>query len=368
MLAVPADRLSAALGELDPGERALLDLSLRRGISDVEIGELLAKDPLDVDRGREEVLIVLAEVLEVEGSDRTARIRLALLQLPEGAWRPGREPFAGVEPEASIGAPDASAEEEPEASIGDRDALGEERDARFGDGDALGEERDARFGDGGALGEEPGDWTRGAEPFADEREAPIEREDALADEVEPPVSERAAPPYDAPAFRFDDRPRSRRPGRAALLGILGVLAAAAIAIVLLAGGGDDGQDAGQTGGDAGPGQPAPGGKPRSVRLMPVAAGRAGGTATVSGDRQRLRISVRGLPKRSGAYEVWLYNSIVDSRSLGRFRGGTNRLDARLPGKPGRYRYVDVSREPRDGNPNHSGASVLRAPVAPLLAR
>ena len=51
MLAVPADRLPGALADLDPGNRALLDLSLRRGVSDAEIGELLRKEPADVARG-----------------------------------------------------------------------------------------------------------------------------------------------------------------------------------------------------------------------------------------------------------------------------------------------------------------------------
>ena len=51
MLAVPADRLPDAIGDLDPGNRALLDLSLRRGVSDAEIGELLRKEPADVAAG-----------------------------------------------------------------------------------------------------------------------------------------------------------------------------------------------------------------------------------------------------------------------------------------------------------------------------
>ena len=29
-----------------------------------------------------------------------------------------------------------------------------------------------------------------------------------------------------------------------------------------------------------------------------------------------------------------------------------------------YTYVDVSREPRDGDPAHSGQSILRAPTGP----
>jgi hypothetical protein len=44
----------------------------------------------------------------------------------------------------------------------------------------------------------------------------------------------------------------------------------------------------------------------------------------------------------------------------------------LPSKPSSYRYLDVSREPADGNPAHSGDSVLRgatlvAPARPASA-
>src|SRR5687768_18507500 len=88
MLAVPADRLPAALADLDPGNRALLDLSLRRGVSDVEIGELLRKDPADVARGRDAVLELLADALDVGGHDRRDRVRQAVTALPDEAWRP----------------------------------------------------------------------------------------------------------------------------------------------------------------------------------------------------------------------------------------------------------------------------------------
>jgi Anti-sigma-K factor rskA, C-terminal len=88
MLAVPADRLPAALADLDPGNRALLDLSLRRGVSDAEIGELLRKQPDEVARGRDAVLGLLADALEVDGHDRRDRVRRAIAALPDDAWRP----------------------------------------------------------------------------------------------------------------------------------------------------------------------------------------------------------------------------------------------------------------------------------------
>ena len=63
--------------------------------------------------------------------------------------------------------------------------------------------------------------------------------------------------------------------------------------------------------------------------------------------------------------MWLYNSIGDARLIDSAVGSTQDVDEPLPADAGRYRFVDVSREPIDENPNHSGASVLRVPLADL---
>ncbi len=79
-----------------------------------------------------------------------------------------------------------------------------------------------------------------------------------------------------------------------------------------------------------------------------------------GRHLKLRLTVRGLPAaRRGHYEVWLYNSIIDSRALARLRTGRHRLTVRLPPHAAHYRWIDVSFQPL-GAVNHSGESVLRA--------
>jgi hypothetical protein len=136
----------------------------------------------------------------------------------------------------------------------------------------------------------------------------------------------------------------------------GLAIAAIVALVLsLSGGDDDGGSGGRSQATGRPGTLAP--------LVPGGAAR--GTARLTtGSPPRLVLSVRGLaaPDDGGGYVVWLYNDVTDARSLSGALRGSFRVSAPLPGNYRRYRFVDVSREPADGNRNHSGQSVLRAPL------
>jgi len=76
-----ADDLSSALGKLDPGDRALLELSLQRGISDSELARVLGTDQSDIDKRRTDVLRTLADELNTEPDDVESRLR----ELPAGA-------------------------------------------------------------------------------------------------------------------------------------------------------------------------------------------------------------------------------------------------------------------------------------------
>ena len=42
--------------------------------------------------------------------------------------------------------------------------------------------------------------------------------------------------------------------------------------------------------------------------------------------------------------------------------GPETLDVELPVDPRKFRYLDLSREPDDGDPSHSTISILRGPV------
>ena len=112
----------------------------------------------------------------------------------------------------------------------------------------------------------------------------------------------------------------------------------------------------------------------AVPLLPVPADVPGGAARGAEvgraelrAGETVRLSVGGaVPDRGDAYhELWLLPRAGDPVPVGRFRvdaEGRAVVTFKLPADPGRFAYLDVSTEPDDGDPAHSGKSILRAPV------
>jgi anti-sigma-K factor RskA len=98
----------------------------------------------------------------------------------------------------------------------------------------------------------------------------------------------------------------------------------------------------------------------SVALNPLVEG-AAGTAVLVEDRagRALRIDDPDLAQVEGYYEVWLATPAVDGLiSLGPYvEGEPQRLPESID--VAAYPVVDISVEPLDGDPGHSGRSVLR---------
>jgi hypothetical protein len=166
-----------------------------------------------------------------------------------------------------------------------------------------------------------------------------------------------APPPPWPAEEPQPARRRRlvlRPA-AALLASVVLLALGIGAGLLLAGDGDEGTD---------------GGGLERVQLAPVvsAAENAGGTAELNPEAGgRAKVELSGL-RPSGPrdfYELWLLGDDGQLVSLGSVRvpaSGDATLDVELPVDPRQFRYLDLSREPDDGDPGHSTVSILRGPV------
>ena len=133
------------------------------------------------------------------------------------------------------------------------------------------------------------------------------------------------------------------------------LPAFAVALLLLAGGAGGAVIATSGGEDPG----------RTLALAPLTRG-GGGDGTVklarSGGRATLVVSGLAPSRRGEFYELWLLSPPGDLVSLGSFRvgaGGRATLEVPLPVDPSRYRFLDVSVEPDDGDPSHSARSILR---------
>jgi anti-sigma-K factor RskA len=168
--------------------------------------------------------------------------------------------------------------------------------------------------------------------------------------VEPPPL--ALPVAEIPAAAPEARRKSRWRWRPAMVAAGGALAAVVVALVIGFGALESGDEI----------------EPISVELTPLGggAGNASGELVLTGDSgSQARLTVTGLePSVEDFYEVWLLSDdgLV---SLGSFRvgdGGSAELDLQIPVDAARYDSFDISLEPDDGDPEHSGDSVLRGPT------
>ena len=86
-MAVHVEELGKALGGLDPESRALLDLSLRRGMRDDDIAGVLRVDAGEVARRRGELLDRLADELSLDGRAERDELFATLPDLPPELWK-----------------------------------------------------------------------------------------------------------------------------------------------------------------------------------------------------------------------------------------------------------------------------------------
>jgi hypothetical protein len=99
---VAADRLADCVRRLDPGTRALLDLSVRRRLRDDAMAPLLRIDPFHLAWRRARALERVASEMGGDEPLPLASVRAALEVLPREAWDPLARPAlpAPSEPEA----------------------------------------------------------------------------------------------------------------------------------------------------------------------------------------------------------------------------------------------------------------------------
>jgi hypothetical protein len=82
--------------------------------------------------------------------------------------------------------------------------------------------------------------------------------------------------------------------------------------------------------------------------------------STSDDQRVLEVDVSDLTKGDGFYEVWLLDANAQRLvSLGLLEGDTGRFPLPDQVDVSEFPVVDVSIEPVDGDPAHSGDSVVR---------
>jgi len=104
--------------------------------------------------------------------------------------------------------------------------------------------------------------------------------------------------------------------------------------------------------------------PASLSTLPGGPAGVTGSIGLTGPAlaPRLVVSAAGLPAAgTGHYEVWLYNSVIDSTALASLGTSGGSVTVPLPADYRRYHWIDISRQPA-GSTVHSGLSVLRVAV------
>lgn len=187
----------------------------------------------------------------------------------------------------------------------------------------------------------------------------VTRLERLPDEVWEPVE---PPPLTMPKDAAEPRShvagKRRRPRLPTLT--LRPAAAAALSALLLAIGVGTGLLI-ESGGSQ-----QPDGGATDLVLSRIGDGPAGaaGDVFLAANGNRATVDVQGLdPSGSDRfYELWLLDDDGRMIALGSFRvgeDGSARVELPIPITPSRYRYFDLSLQEDNGNPTHSGVSVLR---------
>jgi hypothetical protein len=319
MASLATHRLVDATAKLDAADRALFNLWVNRRLDDERLTTLTGLSIDALNARREKIIAQLAAELGLPDED----IRGALVQISpddEALNAPGPNGAAGVAPSSNGAATVTEAEAPPPA----------------------------------------------AQTPATDAEAPETAAPTPATDTEAPATP-------------TETPRRRR-GLWLALAVLAVIVAAVIVIV--AGGGSSSptprraastpSTATQAPTVATPAHPTGAPVPVPFAGLPGGLTHASGSVKLSGPVKHLmlNLTVRGLPNaHAGHYDVWLYNSVLDSRPLARLRNGHHRLTTPLPRSARHYRWIDISFQPV-GAVNHSGESELRAsnPAHTTIAR
>jgi len=311
-----------ALKELDPGQRALLDLSLNRELSDSLIAGLLENtDESGVAGMRTEALAALARAAAIDGPGATGEVERQLRSASDQQW---------------LGAGETNGHRN---GIANGHTIGRAN----GNGHANGNGYPNRNGHGSGV-------VAAAPRVATQPSAPPRR---------PRPAERTAP---APAGR------SGRVWAVAFV-VLALIGVTSIAVALISG---DDEPASSSPAEAGEattagGAASQGGAPAEPfafdALTPAVAGAATIAPATDGEGYVLRLE--GLPQPDGYYRLWAYDSLIESVPVAGLAAGNGSVAFELPADAGDYESLDLSVEEGPGDSIHSGQSLFRISLADI---
>jgi hypothetical protein len=347
VLQVPTDRVRElardALSELSPRTASRVDAEWRGKVADYLLGQQAAADQ----RATRDYL---------KESETARAWALSLLDSLDPLYPDGAQP-AVPEPDDQ-----AAAEAEPKAEA----ETAAKKEKETAEDRVRARERERARKKPEAAEEAPD------EDEDDDEKAKDERPTAKRPTVKRPERKpRALSPAAQSALK-----RRRRLG---LVGGLVLLAALVVGILAIAGvfsGGDDGGDQASsttpTATSTAAGQLQVLGQ---IPLNPVNKAKAQGIGYIvqQGNQRYLVVQAQVPPlpdnQKVAAYEVWLYNSNSDARSLGaQYTDAKGVLQGRapLPADFAKFKFVDVSRELfSDKNTSHGDSSVLRGAFADI---
>jgi hypothetical protein len=106
-IAIVPERLESCIRRLAPADRALLDLSLNRGIPDTAMAPILRTDPMRLAWKRARAIERIASRMGLDHPADLMQVRAALIDLPSRAWlplelQPAKEPPV-LEPPEPVG-------------------------------------------------------------------------------------------------------------------------------------------------------------------------------------------------------------------------------------------------------------------------
>ena len=348
--AVDADQAAAlaeGLSELELPFRATLELRYRRGLPDSTIAAVAQIDEPEIVRQRSRALVWLAQRAGIEGPDAIDAVEGGLAMLWEDPPAAKPEPPAEEAAAAATSVPVQEALPEPEAT---------------------------------------------PEPEARTEQLPL-TESIPPPSVAPPGSRSSATPLPTPkpfpSPRAKPQPKPKKPkapkapkkpkapkaegeggSNRRLIALLALAAVAVVLFIVISSGGSDDATGGAAPATPSNTTPSKGGKGSSdsltMQMLPGVDIAGSIEVTMSGDPATpdMDMKLEGLPDPDGEYRAWLYNSVIDSRSLGKARKGDGEVKVTLPEGWDDYKFIDVSvQDP--GSIAHSGKSISRISTADL---